>query len=231
MRTVVQAITALFIFSFLFVAIEPAISLGAVTTSQFKVSQVVTTEVSFATPASNIVLSPSLGGITGGTSNGQTQVVVTTGNSTGYNMTLTASSSLGMIGNASSSNYIPAWPATTTLPAYWMTSASVAANTAAFAYSVAASSTADNVTLFKNNGSNTCNTGASTNSATSNATINCWLNASTTPVTIVNRTLQTSASGATTTLYFRVVVNSNPSPVIPNDTYVATSTLTATTNP
>lgn len=215
----------------MFIAVEPTIGFAVVTTSsQFTVSQPVGVELSFATPASNVIMSPSIGGLTGGIGNGQTQVVVTTGNSTGYYIQLTASSSLGMIGNASSSNYIPAWPATTTIPAYWMTSASVAANTAAFAYSVAASSTADNVALFKNSGS-ACNTGATTNDPQLNTTIHCWLNASTTPITIINRSLQTSASGATTTIYFRAVINSNPNPVIPNDTYVATSTLTAITNP
>ncbi|MES2314373.1 MAG: hypothetical protein V4524_00335 [Patescibacteria group bacterium] len=228
-RTLNQAVLALFVLTFIFTAVEPAISFGAVTTSQFTISQTVTSEISFATPAANVTMSPSLGGITGGTSNGQTQVVVTTNNSTGYNMTLTASSSVGMIGNASSSNSIPAYTPTVNLvPDYSFTTPS---NAARFGYSVAASSTADNVTLFKNNGSNACNTGASTNSATSNVTINCWLNASTTAITIINRSLQTPASGATSTVYFRVNITSNPSPVIPNDTYVATSTLTATTNP
>ncbi|HTK33483.1 MAG TPA: hypothetical protein VL335_02985 [Candidatus Paceibacterota bacterium] len=227
-RTLGQAGISLLVLAFIFTAIEPAISFGAVTTSQFTISQTITSEIAFATPAANVTMSPSLGGITGGTSNGQTQVVVTTNNSTGYNMTLTASSSLGMIGNASSSNYIPAYvPAAGLTPDYSFTTP---ANAARFGYSVAASSTGDNVTLFKNSGA-ACNTGSNTNSPTSNTTINCWLNASTTAITIINRSLQTPASGATSTVYFRVNITSNPSPVIPNDTYVATSTLTATTNP
>lgn len=228
LRTLNQALVSLFALSFIFAVVEPAMSFGALTTSQFTISQDISKEISFVTPASNIILSPSLGGLTGGTSNGQTQVVVATGNSTGYNMTLTASSSVGMIGNASSSNSIPAYvPVVGNVPDFSFTTP---ANAARFGYSVAASSTGDNVTLFKNSGA-ACNTGINTNSPTSNGTINCWLNASTTAVTIINRSLQTPASGATTTIYFRVNINSNPNPVIPNDTYVATSTLTATTNP
>src|ERR1035437_2134992 len=94
-----------------FVAIEPAVSHAIVTTvsDTFTVSQNVDAEVGFATTASNVIMSPSLGGITGGTSNGATSVAVRTNNLTGYNMTIQASSSLGMIGNASSTNYIPAY--------------------------------------------------------------------------------------------------------------------------
>ncbi|HTK33485.1 MAG TPA: hypothetical protein VL335_02995 [Candidatus Paceibacterota bacterium] len=230
MRILSQTVLSFFVLTFIFTAFEPTITRGAVTTSQFTISQIITTEISFATPATNVVLSPTLGGLTGGTSNGQTQVVVTTGNSTGYSMTLTASSSLGMIGNASSSNYIPAYvPTGTTSPNYNFT---VPSNRAYFGYTVAASSTSDAAPFFKNNTS-ICNvpTGTSNPSNTAVSSLNCWINASTSPVTIVNRTLQTAASGATTTLFFQVKINSNPSPVIPNDTYVATSTLTATTNP
>ncbi|MDD5165657.1 MAG: hypothetical protein PHG25_03970 [Candidatus Pacebacteria bacterium] len=229
MRILSQVILSFFVLTIVFTAFEPTITRGAVTTSQFTISQIVTTEISFATPATNIIMSPSLGGITGGTANGQTQVVVTTGNSTGYNMTLTASSSLGMIGNASSSNYIPAYiPNATTSPDFSFTAP---ANTARFGYTIAASSSADAAPFFKNTGA-ICNAGSNSNpSNTAASSLNCWINASTTAVTIVNRTLQTPSSGATTTLFFQVKINSNPSPVIPNDTYVATSTLTATTNP
>ncbi len=221
-RTLNQAVIALFILTFLFTAIEPAISFAVVTTtSQFTVQQQVDAEISFATPASNVTMSPSIGGITGGTANGATQVIVRTNSITGYNMTITASSSLGMIGNASSSNYIPAYiPATPNVPDYAFTAP---ANTARFGYSVKATTTSDVVQLFRDNGS-ACNTG------TGNTFGQCWLNASSSAITIINRSLATPASGATTTLLFRVVIGSNPNPVIPNDIYVATTTLTASSN-
>jgi hypothetical protein len=215
-----QSIIALCVLSLVFVAIEPAVSYGSTTTSQFTISQTVGTEISFATPASNVTMSPALGGVTGGTSNGSTQVVVRTNSTGGYTMTLQASSSLGMIGNASSTNYIPAYtPATAGVPDYNFTAP---ANTARFGYSVKATTTSDVAQLFLDNGT-ACNTG------TGSTADKCWLNASTTPVTIINRTSPTPANGATTTINFRVQIQANPSPAIPNDTYVATTTLTATT--
>ena len=203
-----------------FTAVEPAVSFGASAQSQFTISQTTTTEISFSTFASNVTLSPSLGGITGGTANGQTQVAVLTNNTTGYNMTIQASTSLGMQGVASSTNYIPAY--STTTPDYTFV---IPANTARFGYSVNATTSSDVVQLFRNNGS-ICN-----QSGGSATTGNCWFGATTTSVTIINRATATPGTGATTTLSFRVGIAANPIPAIPNDTYVATSTLTATTNP
>jgi len=210
---------ALLVLMLAFAVFEPALSLAV--ESQFTISQTVTAEVAFAVPPSNVTLSPSISGISGGTSNGGTQLVVTTNNTAGYSMTLTSSSSLGMIGNTNPSNYIPAYvPATANVPDLSFT---VGSNLARFGYTVEASTTADLTQIFKDNGS-ACNAGSSD-------TVNsCWLNASTSAVTVVNRATQTAASGSTTTLKFRVTINSNPSPLIPSDTYVATTTLTATAN-
>ncbi len=221
-----QGATATLLFLFLaasFTIIEPAVSLGATATSQFTISQTVTSEISFATPASNVIMSPSLGGLTGGTANGATSLAVTTNNLTGYNMTITASSSLGMIGTASTTNYIPAYVSSVVgIPDFAF---NTPANSARFGYTVNATTSSDVVQLFRNSGS-ACNQIAGTPNGS-----NCWLAASTTAVQIINRSLPTPSTGATTTLNFRVQITSNPSPMIPNDTYVATTTLTATTNP
>ncbi len=213
-----QAMSYLVILAVAFVIFEPAIS--AAIEDQFTITQVVTSEISFLTPSTDITMSPSIAGITGGTSNGQTQVIVLTNNATGYTMTLTASSSLGMIGNSQGGS-IPAYvPTATGVPDYTFTTP---ANRARFGYTVEASTTADLDQSFKNTGS-TCNTG------TTDTVDQCWLNASTTAETIINRTTSTAASGATTTVKFRVVISPSPLPAIPQDTYVATTTLTATTN-
>lgn len=218
-----QGCAALLVIAALFLLAEPAISLSA-TTSQFTISQVVSSEVSFSTPASNVTLSPSLGGLTGGTSNGGTQFIVLTNDHLGYHIDLTASSSVGMLGNTNSSNSIPALvPASSGVPDFAFDSGSVAVNKAYFAYTVEASTTADTGSLFKDDGVN-CNTGSG------NTENKCWLNAGTGAVTIINRTSQTASSGATTTLRFRVVMQANPNPLIPDDTYVATTTLTAVVN-
>lgn len=201
-----------------FIGLEPTI--GSAIEDQFTVTQIVTSEISFLTPATDITMSPQLAGITGGTSNGSTQVVVHTNNSTGYTMTLTASSSSGMIGNSEGGN-IPAYtPASAGVPDRLF---SVATNKAEFGYTVEASTTADLDQSFLDDGSN-CNTGSA------DVADQCWLNSSTVAETIVNRTSETLASGATTTIKFRVTINSNPVPSIPEDTYVSTTTLTATAN-
>ena len=205
---------------FMFVALEPNILLAD--EDQFTISVSVTSEISFSTPASNITLT-SIPGITGGTSTGGTQVVVLTNNAAGYSMTLKASSSPALQGETEGGSVPNYTPGTIKLPDYtW----SVPANTAEFGYTVSASTTSDLDQSFLDNGADTCNTGA--NDTTGYNT--CWLNASTTNETIINRTSETSASGATTTIFFRLQIQSDPAPAIPEDTYTATTTLTATTN-
>ncbi len=201
-----------------FVVLEPTI--GFAIEDQFTVTQVVTSEISFLVQANDITMSPQLAGVTGGTSYGTTSVRVLTNDSAGYNMTLTASSSLGMIGD-SQGGTIPSYtPAATGVPDF---SFSVPANRAEFGYTVEASTTADLDPSFKDDGA-ACNTGSG------DTVGHCWLNASTTAETIINRSSETPGSGATTTLVFKVVINSSPVPAIPEDTYVATTTLTAVTN-
>jgi hypothetical protein len=215
------AFVAIMAVSGLYVVIEPAMSFGAST--QFTVSQVVTSEVSFLTPGTNITLAPSLGGVTGGDATGVLQVVVLTNNSTGYNMTLTASSSGTMVGQANPSNNIPAYtPQTPSVPDYNFTAP---VNTARFGYTVSASTTGDLAQAFKTDGI-ACNTGSG-----DPALSHCWLNASGSAVQIINRVTPTDLSGSTSTLAFHVKIMSNPNPMIPNDTYTATTTLTASVNP
>jgi hypothetical protein len=221
LKTLKTSTISLLMLALLFLIVEPAIGDAASASSQFTETLSVTAEISFLVSGSNLTLSPSLAGITGGTANGQTSVRVLTNNALGYAMTLTASSSLGMIGD-SQGGTIPAYiPASGTTADYTFTTP---ANTARFGYTVEASTTADTAQAFLDNGSNTCNTGAV------NGTDTCWLNASTSAVTIINRTTETSASGSTSTIKFRAVISANPVPAIPQDTYTATTTLTATTN-
>ncbi|MDR3558402.1 MAG: hypothetical protein P4L61_02620, partial [Candidatus Pacebacteria bacterium] len=130
---------------------------------------------------------------------------------------------VGMIGNASSSNNIPAYVSTVPgIPDYTF---NTPAHSARFGYTVNATTSSDVVPLFRNSTS-TCNQSGGTANGT-----NCWLAATTTAVQIINRTTPTPTTGATSTLTFQVQITSNPTPPIPNDTYVATTTLTATTNP
>lgn len=219
-KTLQTSITSLLMLVLIFLVVEPAISKAV--EDQFTVTQSVTSEIAFLTPASDITLSPSIGGLTGGTSNGQTTVKILTNNALGYTMTLTASSSAGMVGN-SQGGVIPAYvPAVAGTPDFTFTTP---ANTGRFGYTVEASTTADLGTKFKDDGAGTCNTVGGTDVVDS-----CWLNADTSATTIINRSSFTASSGATTTIKFRAQITANPSPTIPQDTYVATTTLTATIN-
>jgi hypothetical protein len=203
-----------------FFLLEPQVGIGASTNDVFTVTQTVTEEISFVATANDVVMTPSLAGITGGTSNGTTSVRVRTNNATGYNMTIAFSSTTAMLRNGGSgyiSNYAPASDGT---PDYTFTNDTFAQ----FGYTVLASTTSDVDATFLDNGSNTCATGASNGSGT------CWMDPDDAAETIINRTTATSASGATTTIRFRVNIPNNPIPAIQTGTYVATATLTATTN-
>lgn len=219
--SLVAGIVLVALFS-VYVVSEPVIT-HSQATDQFTISQSVTAEISFVTPTSDVTMSPSIPGITGGTANGSAQVRVYTNNNTGFNMTIQASSSPAMQGNVFGGSIRDF--ATTTSgwmaePAYDFT---VPANSAGFGYNIQATSSTDLDQSFLNNGS-ICNAGSSQTSG------QCWIGASTTAFTIINRSTQTAASGATSTIYFRTTINSTPSPAIPEDTYVATTTLTATVN-
>jgi hypothetical protein len=187
---------------------------------QFTVSQTITGEISFLTPASNVTMSGSLTGLTGGTSNGQTQVVVLTNDSSGYTMTIKASSSPAMQGDSQGGTISDYTSASASIPDY----AFSVPTGYEFGYTVSASTTSDLAQKFLDNGSNACNTG----SADTSGSTSCWYGLSTTATSTVVRATETVASGATTTVFFRVTINSGSS--IPEDTYTATSTLTVVTN-
>jgi hypothetical protein len=218
-----QSAVGMLILTVAFMAIEPTVSFAVVTSSQFTVSQTVTSEVSFATLASNVSMTPNLGGLTGGTSNGATSVNVLTNNRSGYNMVIQSSTSLGMQGSASTTNYIPAY--TTNNGVAGVPDYAFRTDINGFGYAVNASTTSDVAQSFRtaSAGSGPCNAGTNTSSSA------CWLAATSSQTTIINRNTPTTTSRATTTLSFRV--NLIPNSMLPNDTYVATTTLTVNVNP
>ena len=201
-----------------FAYMEPNI-LGAIT-DEHTVKQTVTAEITFAVAAPDVTMSPSIGGVTGGTGDGGTQFRIVSSNGTGFSVTLNTESN-SMEGEDTTGTIPALIPTVVNVPNFTFTTAPT--NSAAFAYTIKATTTTDVATLFRDNGSS-CNTG-------SNSTENrCWLNASTSAITILNRTTQTESSGATSTLYYRVIIAADPAPLIPEDIYTATTTLTATNN-
>ncbi len=201
-----------------FVMVEP--TLGRAIEDQFTVSQSITSEISFSTNAVDVTMTPSLGGITGGTSNGTTTVVVLTNDSSGYTMTIKASSSPAMQGNTQGDTIADYTPAAAGVPDYTY---SVPSNEE-FGYTVLASTTADLAQKFLDNGSDTCNTG----SADTSGAASCWYGLSTTATSTIVRNTETAASGSTSSVVFKLTINSGSSVI--EDTYTATTTLTATVN-
>lgn len=216
------AVLGLGILAFAYLMAEPSISRSQAS-DQFTISQIVTSEIAFVATAADVTMDTSIPGITGGTANGATQVRVYTNDSAGYTMTIAASSSPALQGNTQGGSIPNYTNAVANVPDY---THSVGVNTGEFAYTVSASTTSDLAQKFLDNGSNACNTG----SADTSGSATCWYALGTTATSTVNRQTETTASGATTTIFFRTQITSNPSPLIPEDTYVATTTLTATTN-
>ncbi len=198
--------------------IEPQVGRAQDTSGPFSISQTITGETSFIVDAVNTTMTGSLNGITGGTSNGSTTVVVQTNSPTGYTMTIAFYDNVGataMRGNVTASQAISDYPASTTQPSITFSTASSAA---VFGFTVGAASTTDLDASFLNNGS-VCNTG-STYTADS-----CWMTPTTTAFQVIDRDVSATA-GATSTVYFRVHVPNNPTPGLVADTYTATATLT-----
>lgn len=204
----------------LYLAFEPVISRAI--TDEFTVTQTITGEISFATPASDVTMSPAIASITGGTSTGATQVIVTTNETNGYTMDIsfaTGTDATAVMQGQNTSGKIQNYTqVTATDPDFDF---AIAPGDAEFAYSVHASNSNDVDGTFLDNTS-ACGTGGT------NATWNqCWMGPSTTPERIIDSAPNVPDSGSTSTIQFMLVVAPNPSPGVPADTYNATATLTA----
>jgi hypothetical protein len=159
------------------------------------------------TPASNVIMAPGIGGLTGGTSDGSTSFIVTTNNPTGYTATIAASSSPAL--NSESDSFADYAPGAN--PDFAMTNL---ASASSFAFTPEG---ADIDERFKDNGSS-CNTGSND---TSDA---CWDGLSTSPKTILNRATYNNPAGTNTTLKFRAMVGASRAQA--EGSYTATTTVT-----
>lgn len=161
------------------------------------------------TDASAVVMTPAIGGLTGGTANGSTSVSILTDSPSGYQLSIKAGSAPAM------------QKAPDTIADYVASSSPNAdfnfitlASNAHFGFSPEGS---DIVIRFKDNGS-ACGVG------TSDTSLSCWDGLSTTNKLIAQGG-PNQPSGATTTINFRVGVGSSAS--VTSGDYVATTTLTA----
>jgi hypothetical protein len=161
------------------------------------------------TVPTDVVMSPSIGGVTGGTSNGSTTFTVITDNPAGYMVTIKASSSPAMQSPLSTiADYVPAGGN----PDYTF---SITPTISAFGFSVEGN---DIDQKFKDNGSS-CNTGSG------DTVDKCWAGLSTTQQTIVSRNSANQPSGTVTTVKFRA--QSGSAHVQVEGIYVSTTTITA----
>ncbi len=205
---------------------EPVIGHGAI--EIFEVTQTVSGAISFLASTSPVTMVGTLDGITGGTSWGTTTSRVRTNNATGYSMTLQFASTAPMVRN-NGGGYIQSFLYSTGTSDYPSGFPTTPPN-AQFGFSVSASNTTEVSSVFKGNGTTLC--GASNGSTF--VVNNCFRGASTTNAAattqLINSSAPTSASGSTSTLQFRITIPNNPSPAVPDGTYTATATLTATEN-
>ncbi len=160
------------------------------------------------TAPSDIVMSPSIAGITGGIANGTTSVTILTDSQSGYTMTLSAESAPAMnSGGNSIADYVAL---SAPNPDF---NFNTSPSQAHFGFSPQG---ADVLQRFLNNGS-ICNNG-------SFSTLNCWEGIGTSNK-LVAQGLANQPSGTVTNLSFRVELGG--SIVVPEGEYVATTTLTA----
>lgn len=161
------------------------------------------------TGANSVALAPSIPGVTGGISNGQTSVKVTTDSLAGYQLSIRSDQSPAMrSGSNTIADYVPAGSD----PDFTFTT------TAADAHLGFTPEGNDIVSRFRDNGSS-CNTGSL------DTTDACWDGLSTSNTVIAEATGSNHPDGASTTIRFRVGVGS--AVIQPPGLYVATTTVTA----
>lgn len=162
----------------------------------------------YVTPASNVTMSPSIPGLTGGTSNGQTSLTVSTDNPAGYETKIKAEDSPAL--NTSYDNFADYVPAGAN-PDYAFSNS---ASNSSFAFTPEGS---DIASRYKNSGAS-CGVGSDDDA---NA---CWDGLSTSDRTIAIRNSSNMPAGTVTTLKFRA--ESGSSHVQADGVYTATTTIT-----
>lgn len=167
--------------------------------------------VSIGVSLQNITLVPDLGGLTGGTSTGATQVTVTTDNPSGYSLSVQSSATPAMRSDLDTiSDYQPL----ASDPDFRMR---LVNGLSMFAFTPEGS---DIVDRYRDDGGSICGVIGGFDS-----TNRCWDGISTTGKTIVNRTTRTLPAGATTTIRFSAGIGVGRLQV--EGSYYATTTITA----
>ena len=153
----------------------------------------------------------SISGLIGGTSTSSVSWTVSTNNNSGYTLSIKADTSPALASAGDSfADYTPGGD-----PDYdW----SIAATTAEFGYSVESD---DVVTKFKDNGSNTCNTGSN------NTNQKCWDGFTTSDASIATKASANAPAGTLTRVELQAESGTNK--ILQAGSYNATLTATAVT--
>lgn len=167
------------------------------------------------TSAADVTMSPSLGGLSGGTSNGSTAVTVTTDGGAGYQLLIKASTSPALKGENIADSIADYTPAVAGTPDYVFDPA-IPATASEFGYTAEGSDIAQR---FKDDGFS-CNQPAGSDTADT-----CWYGLSTSNEVVSSRSTGNHPSGVATTIKYRTYVGS--SRVQTEGIYNATTTLTA----
>lgn len=195
----------------LFAASERGFVLAA-NTAQVTARQQVTAEISLTVASNALNMSPSIPSLSGGTGNATDLVTVITNNSTGYTVTMQASTgTVAAMNGETQGGYFTDYGSAS--PQTWADT--TAGQASQFGFGIT------NGTLSSANGASGYDTCAGVEA--------CWAKVpTTTPITIVSVSSETAAEGDTFTLKFRAHIPANPNPLVPEDYYTATTTLTAT---
>ena len=203
------------IISALFLAVEPQITQGQ--SSEFSVSQVITSENAFAVEPTDISMTGSIAGLTGGQATGTTDFAVQSNNSSGYYVEIAFENNgtdQVMLGEVSASEAIRNYGGDAAGPQ--PSRGYVSSSSAQFAYTVTSDFSSDTAQSFFHDGA-TCNAGVS-------QAVTCWKSPDTSAFEIVRRT-GPALTRATSTIMFNVTVPSGATPIVQSDTYTATATL------
>lgn len=214
-RAVVAAATIVPILLATFLAFEPTVTTGQET---FTVRQQIDQEIAFTVAPQNVTMDQSLQGLTGGTANGSTTFAITTNNTGGYEVRISFASTTAME-HETSGAFIPNLGTSggTTVADFATSSVS---GSSGFAYSI----TGPHITTPFTGTTAGCGSGSGTGDADA-----CWYLESdaTAAYLLIDSTVASDSSGDPYDIYFRTVVDQNPTPALPQGFYTATTTLTA----
>ena len=175
--------------------------------------QQITSEISLTVSSSTMVLLPSIAGLTGGAGYASTTVNIVTNNKNGYTVNIQGTTTPGELGEMSgdtTAGYFGDYPAT--VPETWASSS--ANGVSRFGFGIT------NTSLSSANGASGYGTCAGFES--------CWSKlATTTAKAVVTTSTFTPYSGDNFQLKFHAQVPANSNPLVPQDWYTATTTLTA----